>query len=108
MTPRIHSPINLALEAAALQALRGDFHTWGDDAPVTAYWARLAYGLAAAGALGAVARGERRSNWLVLWELTPDDPLYYGLCGDGQGDLFAVSRESVTQCITFPPLPDLT
>lgn len=102
--PRTLSPVELALETAALIALRDEMHDWGGSYPCTLIWLRYIAALRAYGAIGAVKRTsnhETYKGWAIVWELYPDDRDYLGLCGDGRGDLFAVSREGVEKQISF-------
>lgn len=102
---RFLTPVELALESAALRAMNMDaLHTYGGDWPATVYWGKLVKGLVSMSALGAVRRAP---GWTILWELFPDDADYLGLCGDGRGDLFAVSRDGALEVITFPALEPL-
>lgn len=103
---RVLTPIELALEIGALEALRHGMHTWSFDpgCAATKSWAKLQAGLMEAGVIGYVARSSHYGSiYYLLYELFPHDPEYFGLCGDGNGDLFAVVREGLVETMLFNP-----
>lgn len=109
--PRVLTPIERALECGALVALLNQQHTYeGVECRAAYNWAAIRTGLKAMGVIGYVKRSHEKgdmydrhttSSYAILYELFPDDADYYGLCGDGYGDLFAVAREGLLETVLF-------
>lgn len=105
--PRVLSRTERALERAALRSLQMGDHTWGLPYAADTYWHTLRDGLIELGAIGFAVRNWTKPGapaptpFVILWELLPDDEVYLAIGGDGKGDLFAVSRESVLEHTLF-------
>ena len=91
--------ISCALEQAAIICLEHGLHDWPPEAPATKRWLSIVAGLKAIGAVGYV---KRTNGWAILYELLPDDPEYIGMCGDGQGDRFAVTQATILHISLLP------
>lgn len=87
-----------ALEQAAIICLFHGTHDWPAEFESTKTWLTVVEGLKQIGAIGYV---KRPKDWVILYELYPDDSDYVGQCGDGRGDRFAVIRSIHTQITLF-------